>query len=94
MCLKPSTYMNRMERPLTIDVESGNIPQENVLIITDDINLFFGTHPFLKEQKVSEWEAINGLKDIQEVTCSLTIYHRLRFCGVVRILGKGGQQID
>ena len=43
LCLKPSTYMNLSGKALKYWMDKENIPLENVLVITDDINLEFGS---------------------------------------------------
>jgi len=88
LCLKPSTYMNRSGKAVKYWMEKENIPQENVLIITDDINLSFGT---IRLKTKGSDGGHNGLKDIQEYLLT-TNYNRLRF-GVGSDFGKG-KQID
>src|SRR6476620_3464551 len=41
--LKPNTYMNLSGKAVKYWMEKENIEKENVLIITDDLNLGFGT---------------------------------------------------
>ena len=41
--LKPNTYMNLSGKAVHYWMEKENIPKENVLVITDDLNLPFGT---------------------------------------------------
>ena len=88
LCLKPSTYMNLSGKALKYWMEKEKIPIENVLVITDDINLAFGT--FRLKTKGSDG-GHNGLKDIQN-TLQTTNYNRLRF-GVGAEFSKG-RQID
>ena len=88
LCLKPSTYMNRSGKALKYWMDKENIPLENVLVITDDINLPFGT---LRLKTKGSDGGHNGLKDIQQVL-QTTQYNRLRF-GVGADFGKG-KQID
>lgn len=73
--LKPSTYMNLSGKALKYWMEKENIPLENVLVITDDINLPFGT---LRLKTKGSDGGHNGLKDIQNVL-QTTVYNRLRF---------------
>ncbi|MCB0436666.1 MAG: aminoacyl-tRNA hydrolase, partial [Mangrovimonas sp.] len=40
--LKPSTYMNLSGKAVTYWMQKENVPLENVLVITDDLNLPFG----------------------------------------------------
>jgi len=88
LCLKPSTYMNRSGKAVKYWMEKENIPHENVLIITDDINLSFGT---IRLKTKGSDGGHNGLKDIQQHLLT-TNYNRLRF-GVGSDFGKG-KQID
>ena len=88
LCLKPSTYMNRSGKALKYWMDKENIPLENVLVITDDINLPFGT---LRLKAKGSDGGHNGLKDIQQIL-QTTKYNRLRF-GVGADFGKG-RQID
>ncbi len=86
LCLKPSTYMNRSGKALKYWMEKENIPISNVLVITDDINLTFGT---LRLKTKGSDGGHNGLKDIQTVL-QTSKYNRLRF-GVGSDFGKGRQ---
>lgn len=86
LALKPSTYMNRSGKALRYWMESEKIPLQNVLVITDDINLPFGT---LRLKAKGSDGGHNGLKDIQQVL-GTTQYHRLRF-GVGSDFPQGGQ---
>jgi len=86
--LKPSTYMNLSGKAVKYWMEKEKIPLENVLIITDDINLPFGS---LRLKKKGSDGGHNGLKDIQE-KLNTTTYNRFRF-GVSDNFPKG-RQID
>ncbi|QCX01382.1 aminoacyl-tRNA hydrolase [Aggregatimonas sangjinii] len=86
LCLKPSTYMNRSGKALKYWMEKEKIPLANVLVITDDINLSFGT---LRLKTKGSDGGHNGLKDIQNFL-QTTAYNRLRF-GVGSDFGKGRQ---
>lgn len=88
LCLKPSTYMNRSGKALKYWMEKEKIPMENLLVVTDDINLGFGT---LRLKTKGSDGGHNGLKDIQQ-SLQTTIYNRFRF-GVGADFGKG-RQID
>ena len=88
LCLKPSTYMNLSGKAVRYWMEKENIPLENVLVITDDINLSFGT---LRLKMKGSDGGHNGLKDIQN-TLQTIRYNRFRF-GVGSEFGKG-QQVD
>ncbi|MFS4445489.1 aminoacyl-tRNA hydrolase [Maribacter sp. 2307UL18-2] len=88
LCLKPSTYMNLSGKALKYWMDKEKIPLQNVLIITDDINLPFGT---LRLKTKGSDGGHNGLKDIQNVLQS-SKYNRFRF-GVGADFGKG-RQVD
>jgi len=88
LCLKPSTYMNLSGKALKYWMEKEKIPLENILIITDDINLSFGT---IRVKTKGSAGGHNGLKDIQNVL-QTTNYNRFRF-GVGADFSKG-RQID
>jgi PTH1 family peptidyl-tRNA hydrolase len=88
ICLKPSTYMNRSGKALKFWMEKEKIALENVLVITDDINLPFGT---LRLKTKGSDGGHNGLKDIQDSLGTIN-YNRLRF-GVGSEFGKG-RQVD
>jgi PTH1 family peptidyl-tRNA hydrolase len=88
LCLKPSTYMNRSGKAVKYWMDKENIPIDNVLIITDDINLSFGT---IRLKTKGSDGGHNGLKDVQQYLLT-TNYNRLRF-GVGSDFGKG-KQID
>ena len=88
LCLKPSTFMNRSGKALKYWMEKEKIPLENLLVVTDDINLDFGT---LRLKTKGSDGGHNGLKDIQYFLNS-TNYNRFRF-GVGAEFGKG-RQID
>lgn len=86
LCLKPSTYMNLSGKAVKYWMEKEKIPLENVLIITDDINLPFGT---LRLKTKGSDGGHNGLKNIQDLL-QTTQYNRFRF-GVGSEFGKGRQ---
>ncbi len=88
LCLKPSTYMNRSGKALKYWMEKEKIPLENLLVVTDDINLDFGT---IRLKTKGSDGGHNGLKDIQ-LFLNTTTYNRFRF-GVGADFGKG-RQID
>ena len=88
MCLKPSTYMNLSGKALKYWMDKEKIAKENILVITDDINLSFGT--FRLKTKGSDG-GHNGLKDVQLVL-QTNQYNRFRF-GVGADFGKG-RQVD
>ncbi|MFT6795055.1 MAG: PTH1 family peptidyl-tRNA hydrolase [Maribacter sp.] len=86
LCLKPSTYMNRSGKALKYWMDKEKIPLENVLVITDDINLQFGT---IRIKTKGSDGGHNGLKDIQ-LFLQGNAYNRFRF-GVGADFGKGRQ---
>jgi len=88
LCLKPSTYMNRSGKALKYWMEKEKIPIENLLVVTDDINLDFGT---IRLKTKGSDGGHNGLKDIQ-LFLNSTTYNRFRF-GVGAEFGKG-RQVD
>jgi PTH1 family peptidyl-tRNA hydrolase len=88
LCLKPSTYMNRSGKALKYWMEKEKIPLENLLVVTDDINLEFGT---IRLKTKGSDGGHNGLKDIQ-LFLNSTTYNRFRF-GVGAEFSKG-RQVD
>ena len=88
LCLKPSTYMNLSGKALKYWMGKEKIPLENVLVVTDDINLPFGK---LRLKTKGSDGGHNGLKDIQQMI-QTTVYNRFRF-GVGSDFGQG-RQID
>ncbi|KKN12931.1 hypothetical protein LCGC14_1011470 [marine sediment metagenome] len=88
LCLKPSTFMNLSGKAVHYWMEQEKIPLENVLVITDDINLPFGT---IRLKTKGSDGGHNGLKDIQNIL-QTTSYNRFRF-GVGADFGQG-RQID
>lgn len=75
LLLKPSTFMNNSGKAVRYWAIKENIPLENILIITDDLNLPFGT---LRLKTKGSDGGHNGLKDIQ-AQLNTTNYSRLRF---------------
>nr|WP_222983053.1 aminoacyl-tRNA hydrolase [[Muricauda] meishanensis] len=88
LCLKPSTYMNLSGKAVKHWMEKEKIPLENVLIVTDDINLDFGT---LRLKTKGSDGGHNGLKNIQDLL-QTTQYNRFRF-GIGSEFSKG-RQVD
>jgi PTH1 family peptidyl-tRNA hydrolase len=78
--------MNRSGKALKYWMDKEKIPLENVLIITDDINLQFGT---IRIKTKGSDGGHNGLKDIQ-LFLQGNKYNRFRF-GVGADFGKGRQ---
>ncbi|MEL0300501.1 MAG: aminoacyl-tRNA hydrolase [Flavobacteriaceae bacterium] len=75
LLLKPSTFMNNSGKAVRYWALKEKIPLENILIITDDLNLPFGT---LRLKTKGSDGGHNGLKDIQ-AQLNTTNYARLRF---------------
>ncbi|BDW92696.1 MULTISPECIES: aminoacyl-tRNA hydrolase [Flavobacteriaceae] len=88
VCLKPSTYMNLSGKAVKYWMDKENIPMENILIVTDDLNLPFGS---LRLKSKGSDGGHNGLKDIQNVL-QTSGYNRFRF-GVGADFSKG-KQVD
>lgn len=86
--LKPSTYVNLSGKAVKYWLEKEKIPLENLLIITDDLNLPFGS--FRLKTKGSDG-GHKGLKDLQE-KLGTTKYNRFRF-GISDSFGQG-RQVD
>lgn len=86
--LKPNTYMNLSGKAVKYWLDKEKIPIENLLIITDDLNLPFGT---VRLKTKGSDGGHNGLKDIQE-KLNTSKYNRFRF-GISDDFGKG-RQID
>src|SRR5690606_27967763 len=84
--LKPSTYMNLSGKAVRYWMTKEKIPLENVLIITDDINLVFGT---IRLKTKGSDGGHNGLKDIQ-LQLGTQQYARFRF-GIGADFSKGRQ---
>lgn len=84
--LKPSTFMNLSGKAVRYWLEKEKISLENLLIITDDLNLPFGT--FRIKTKGSDG-GHNGLKDIQHIL-NTTKYNRFRF-GISNTFTQGRQ---
>jgi peptidyl-tRNA hydrolase, PTH1 family len=84
--VKPSTFMNLSGKAVNYWLQAERIPRENLLVITDDIALPFGS---LRLKGKGSDGGHNGLKNIQEVLASQE-YARLRF-GVGNEFAKGKQ---
>lgn len=84
--LKPSTYMNLSGNALRYWMQAEKIPQENVLVIVDDLALPF---PTLRLKPKGSDAGHNGLKDIARVLGNAN-YARLKF-GIGSDFPKGGQ---
>ncbi|MDX9881063.1 MAG: aminoacyl-tRNA hydrolase [Prolixibacteraceae bacterium] len=86
--LKPTTFMNLSGRAVNYWLQKENIPIENLLVLTDDLALPFGT--FRLRAKGGD-AGHNGLKNINE-TLGRQDYARLRF-GIGDNF-RQGQQVD
>lgn len=86
--LKPSTYMNVSGKAVKYWLDKSKIPLENLLVVTDDLNLPFGT---LRIKTKGSDGGHNGLRDIQNML-QTTTYNRLRF-GISDAFSKG-RQVD
>lgn len=86
LLLKPNTYMNLSGKAVQYWMEKEKIAVENVLVITDDLNLPFGT---LRIKPKGSDGGHNGLKSIQAVL-GTTEYPRFRF-GISDEFKKGQQ---
>ena len=60
--LKPNTYMNLSGKAVKYWMDKENIAKENILVITDDLNLPFGT---IRIKSKGSDGGHNGLKNIQ-----------------------------
>ncbi len=72
---KPSTFMNLSGKAVKYWLEKEKIPLENLLIITDDLNLPFGS---IRLKNKGSDGGHNGLKDVQD-KLNTTKYNRFRF---------------
>ena len=86
--VKPNTYMNLSGKAVQYWLKKENISLENMLVITDDLNLPFGS---LRVKTKGSDGGHNGLKDIQD-KLGTTKYNRFRF-GISDSFGKG-RQVD
>ena len=88
LLLKPNTYMNLSGKAIKYWMDKENIPVENILVITDDLNLPFGT---IRIRTKGSDGGHNGLKNTQ-LMLNTTVYPRFRF-GISDEFKKG-QQVD
>ena len=86
--LKPSTYMNLSGKAIKYWLEKEKIPLENLLVVTDDLNLPFGS---LRLKTKGSDGGHNGLKDTQDKLQTVK-YNRFRF-GISDEFSKG-RQVD
>ena len=80
--------MNLSGKAVVYWVAKENIPLENLLVVTDDLNLPFGN---IRVKTKGSDGGHNGLKDIQN-KLNTTTYNRFRF-GISDAFNKG-QQVD
>lgn len=88
LLLKPNTYMNLSGKAVQYWMEKENIPLENLLVITDDLNLSFGK---IRIKPKGSDGGHNGLKNINLIL-NTNQYTRFRF-GISDEFKKG-KQID
>lgn len=88
LLLKPNTYMNLSGKAVHYWMEKEKIPIENILVITDDLNLSFGK---IRIKPKGSDGGHNGLKSIH-ATLNTTDYNRFRF-GISDEFKKG-KQVD
>ena len=88
LLLKPNTFMNLSGKAVKYWMEKENIEKENILVITDDLNLSFGT---IRIKAKGSDGGHNGLKRIQSLLAT-TEYARFRF-GISDEFKKG-KQVD
>lgn len=86
LLLKPSTYMNLSGKAILYWLQKEKIPLENLLVITDDLNLPFGT---IRVKSKGSDGGHNGLKDTQ-LQLGTTAYNRFRF-GIDNEFGRRSQ---
>ena len=86
--LKPSTYMNLSGKAVRYWMTELKIPVENLLVISDDLNIPFGT---LRLRKNGSAGGHNGLTNINELIGTQE-YARIRV-GIGNDFGRG-QQVD
>ena len=86
--VKPTTYMNLSGKAVQYWMQEEKISIENILVITDDLALPFGT---LRMRMKGSSGGHNGLSHIEE-TLSAANYTRLRMGGGSEF--SKGQQVD
>ena len=84
--LKPSTYMNLSGKAVRYWMNELKIPVENLLVISDDLNIPFGT---LRLRKNGSAGGHNGLTNINELIGTQD-YARIRV-GIGNDFGRGQQ---
>ena len=86
--LKPSTYMNLSGKAVRYWMNELKVPVENLLVISDDLNIPFGT---IRLRKNGSAGGHNGLTNINELIGTQD-YARIRM-GIGNDFGRG-HQID
>lgn len=84
--IKPSTFMNLSGKAVRYWLDKEKVAIQNLLVITDDLNLSFGT---LRLKAKGSDGGHNGLKNIQDLL-QTTAYPRFRF-GISDEFSKGNQ---
>lgn len=84
--IKPTTYMNLSGKAVNYWMQALKVPQENLLIVVDDIALPFGD---CRMRQKGSSAGHNGLKSIEQVLGGNT-YPRLKF-GIGNNFPPGGQ---
>lgn len=84
--LKPNTFMNLSGKAVKYWLDKENIPLENIFVITDDLNLSFGT---IRIKPKGSDGGHNGLKNINLIL-NTNEYSRFRF-GISDEFKKGQQ---
>jgi len=84
--IKPSTFMNLSGKAVRYWLDKEKISIQNLMVITDDLNLSFGT---IRLKAKGSHGGHNGLKHIQELL-QTTAYPRFRF-GISDEFSKGNQ---
>ena len=86
--LKPNTFMNLSGKAIKYYMKQENIPKEQMLVITDDLNLEFGK---IRMKGKGSDGGHNGLKDTQLIL-NTNQYNRFRF-GIGDAFSQG-RQVD
>ena len=84
--LKPSTYMNLSGKAVRYWMQTLNLPLENLIVISDDLNLPFGT---LRMRANGSSGGHNGLENIAQLLESEK-WARIRV-GIGNEFSRGGQ---
>ena len=71
--LKPNTYMNLSGKAVRYWQEKLKVPTENILVMTDDVNLPFGK---IRIRKKGSSGGHNGLQNIQDLLNTMCVSAR------------------